>query len=247
MASSTPKHHSGVSRAAIRPARYEESTIARFKAIYEPLVRPGISILDVGSGAHPRIGAHKRDPDVHYVGLDISVGELQRAPEGSYHEMVETNVEDFVPALAERFDLILSWYTFEHIVHLDRAVDALHRYARPGGWFVGGLAGRNAVFALGNRLIPERIGVPLVTWLRGRAPEDVFTAHYDQCTDSGLRRVFADWAELQIVPLFRGAHYLDKVPIAQRAYLKYEDWAMNHEHDDLATYYIVAARKAAAT
>jgi hypothetical protein len=105
------------------------------------------------------------------------------------------------------------------------------------------MSGRNAAFSIANRMIPDRVGARFVAWLRDRPLESVFPAHYDHCTERGLRAVFRSWDELHIVPLWRGAGYFDRIPLVQRLYLHYEDWAMRHGHNDLATYYVVAARK----
>jgi SAM-dependent methyltransferase len=236
-------HHSGVTRARLRPERYERPLDQEFKAFLGYVMRPGISILDAGSGSRPRVGAHKRPPDVTYVGLDISLDELRKAPAGSYDEVVEADLQDLVPGLEGRFDLVLSWFAFEHLTRLQDAVEAIHRYLRPDGWFIAGLAGRNAAFALGNRLIPEAVAVRLVSWLRNRPREKIFPAHYDQCTASGLSRALAAWDEVHVVPLWRAAHYFDKLVPLQRAYLLYEEWAMSSQRRDLAPYYVVAARR----
>jgi len=77
-----------------------------------------------------------------------------------------------------------------------------------------------------------------------RPRETVFEAHYDRCTATGLRAAFSDFQQVSVVPLWRAGTYFDRFPPLQRAYLAYEDWAARSGRDDLATHYVIAARKA---
>jgi SAM-dependent methyltransferase len=192
----------------------------------------------------PTIPVSARPPGTHYVGLDMSAHELAAAPGGSYDEMVAGDAEVALPALFDRFDLIVSWYVLEHLRHLDRAAALFHLYAKPGGWFVGCLSGRNAVFAIANRLLPQSIAAQVVARLRERPRETVFPAHYDNCTDRGLRRAFSSWEELRVVPLWHAADYFGHAPRVQWLYLQYENWLARRGAKRLATHYVVAARKA---
>jgi hypothetical protein len=177
------------------------------------------------------------------VGLDVSSAELALAPAGSYDEAVVTDAELLVPALVGRFDLIVSWQVLEHFRQLDWAAAVFHDYAKQGGWFVACLSCRNAVFAIANRILPPTLGARFVARLRRRPLESVFPAHYDRCTDTGLHSAFADWSELQVIPLWHAADYFDRLPLIQRAYVQYENWTMRRGLIDFCTHYVVAARK----
>lgn len=48
---------------------------------------------------------------------------------------------------------------------------------------------------------------------------------------------------MDITPRFLGARYLRFARPLQRAYLVYEDWAARHDRGDLATHYLVVARR----
>jgi SAM-dependent methyltransferase len=146
----------------------------------------------------------------------------------------------------DRFDLIVSWHALEHVRHMNRVAGALHRHLRAGGWFVAGLSGRNAAFAVANRLLPSAIGARFVALLRRRPRESVFPAHYDRCTATGLRNAFADWDQVEVVPIWHGADYFDRTPRMQALYLYYENWAAARSFNDLGTHYVIAARKGGA-
>jgi SAM-dependent methyltransferase len=225
------------------PTRYQGDWATDFWRFVHEALSPGVTILDVGSGRTPTIAISKRPPGSHYVGLDMSCRELRSAPAGSYDEVIVADVEIQLPQLAGRFDLIVSWLVFEHIQHLDRAAAALNAYVKPGGWCIAGLAGRNAVFAIANRLLPSAVGARVVARLRERQPETVFPTHYDHCTDRGLRKAFGTWEELQIVPLWHAADYFDRLPRLKRFYLGYENWVARRRATSLCTHYVLAARK----
>lgn len=225
------------------PARYQQEWGVEFWGFVHRALAPGTTILDVGSGRTPTIPPQDRPAGTHYVGLDLSGAELRAAPAGSYDETVIGDAEETLPALVGRFDLIVSWYVLEHIQHLDRAAVAFHEYAKPGGLFVACLAGRNAVFALANRVLPPAIGARVVARLRKRPLESVFRSYYDRCTDRGLRQVFASWQMLQVIPLWHAVDYFDHLPRLQRVYLSYENWIAHRDVRSLCTHYVVAAQK----
>jgi SAM-dependent methyltransferase len=241
----SPRIERRVSEAGNRlPARYDLEWGTEFRSFVDRALVPTATILDVGSGRTPTIPVSERPPAMRYVGLDVSPHELKAAPAGSYDEVVFGDAEIAVPELRNRFDLIVSWNVLEHVRHLDRAASVLHNYARPGGWLVASLSGRNAVFAIANRVLPSAVAARAVAHLRERPLESVFRAHYDHCTDRGLRGAFALWEELEVVPLWHAADYFDRVPRVQRLYLVYENWIARHRIARLATHYVVAARKA---
>lgn len=134
------------------------------------------------------------------------------SPSGSYDQIVVADAQAVVPALFDRFDLIVAWQVLEHFRDLCGAADAFRHYAKEGGWFVACLSGRYAVFAIANRLLPEAVGRGLVARLMRRPVDTIFPAYYDHCDDRGLHNAFAGWDELHVIPLWRGADYFDRFP-----------------------------------
>jgi SAM-dependent methyltransferase len=224
------------------PARYEQEWGTEFWEFVDRALEPGIAVLDVGAGRTPTIPPGKRPADSHYVGLDVSAEELETAPTGSYDETVVAGAEKLRSDLVGRFDLIVSWQVMEHFRDLPSAAEAFHRYARENGWFVACLSGRNALFAIGNRILPGSVGRQVVSRLRGRPLDTVFPAHYDHCTERGLREAFSSWGKVHVLPLWRGADYFAPFPTLRSMYVRYEDWAIERGLDNLATHYVVAAR-----
>jgi hypothetical protein len=76
-----------------------------------------------------------------------------------------------------------------------------------------------------------------------RPVETVFPAYYDHCTERGLHEAFSTWEEVHVTPLWRGADYFTPFPRLRSVYVRYEDWAIRRGHTNLATHYVVAARK----
>jgi len=206
-------------------------------------MRPGIRILDVGSGRRPAIPPGQRPPNCSYVGLDLSIEELEAAPSGSYHEMVAADIVTFQPELVERFDLIVSWQVLEHVSPLQEAVENIRRYLVPGGVFLAQLSGRYSLFALINQMLPHRLGVWAMKTFLGRDPTTVFPAHYDQCWYGALVRITASWDQVEVLPRYRGSGYFRFFGPLERAYLLYEDRTIKRGHRNLATHYLISARR----
>jgi SAM-dependent methyltransferase len=202
------------------------------------------AVLDVGSGRRPTVAPEDRPEGVEYVGLDISAEELALAPEGAYDETVAADAKDLVRDLLGRFDLILSWQVLEHVQDLPRAATNFHEYARPGGTFVAMLSGRYAAYAVANRVLPGDLARRFVAKLRRRPIDTVFPAYYDHCDERGLREAFSAWEQVEVIPLWRGADYFERLPGFLGLYLRYEDLAIRRGWKGLATNYVVIARKA---
>jgi SAM-dependent methyltransferase len=201
------------------------------------------AVLDVGSGRRPTIEPAERPRHVMYVGLDVSAEELSRAPRGAYDETVAADAKDLVAELVDRFDLIVSWQVLEHVKDLSAAAANFHAYARPGGKFVAMLSGRYAAHAVANRFLPTGLARRFVARLRGRPVDTVFSAYYDHCDERGLRDAFSSWETLEVLPLWRGADYFERLPGLLPLYLRYEDFAIRRGWTQSATNYVVVATK----
>ncbi|MEA2409167.1 MAG: hypothetical protein QOE69_3286 [Thermoleophilaceae bacterium] len=225
------------------PRRYDDFWDGPFREELARHLRPGVRILDVGSGAVPTIPPEERPADTHYVGLDISQHELDRAPAGSYDHTVVADLTEVVPELCDDFDLVVSFQVLEHVRPLDRAIENMRRYLRPGGGMVSRLSGGRSVSALLNRAVPHRVAVALEVRLRGREPESVFPAEYDRCTHSALTEMLAPWSEANVIPQHTGAYYFKFLRPLQALYLGYEEWALRGDRKDVAVYYVLSARR----
>jgi SAM-dependent methyltransferase len=232
------------------PERYVAPSERLWRHLFEQrvaaLLEPELSILDVGCGRRPAVPADRRPPGVRYVAIDIDPCELALAPAGAYDETHLADIAEFQPTLENRFDLALSLFVFEHVRALGVALENVRRYLRPGGTLVAQLAGGRSVHAIVNRLVPQRAAAGLAYWSMGtnRARRGrVFPAHYDLCHDSALRRALSGWSEVEIVPQFTGAQYFRWSRLAAAVYLGYEEWTYRRGLGNLATWYLVTAKR----
>lgn len=223
------------------PSRYAEDWRQTFIDRASAALKPGVRVLDVGSGRAPTIPPAARPSECTYVGIDISKSELLRAPAGSYDDFIVGDITDWQPSLVNGFDLIVSWQVLEHVRSLEDSLDNIFSYARPGGVLVAQFSGAFSTFGLLNRVLPSWAGPVALKSLLGRDPETVFPAYYDQCWHGKVKEIMTPWAETEIVPYFRGAGYWRFLSPAQRLYLGYESWAMTRGSENLATHYLIHA------
>lgn len=223
--------------------RYRDDWLAPFRAVIQSELRPGFVIIDVGGGRHPAIARPDLPPGAAYIGIDLSKRELAAAPSGSYDRIIVADVTEHQPELEGSADLVVSWQVLEHVAPLHDAIANIHSYLRPGGLLVAQLSGGRSAFALINRAIPHRLAKVAMKRLLQRDPESVFPAPYDRCTYSALSRTLAYWSDVRILPRYRGAQYFGFLPPMQTLYVHIEDLIVRGDHKDLATHYMVVARR----
>ena len=207
----------------------------------------GVSaVLDVGAGARPTVPPERRPEGCEYVGLDIDGAELAAAPAGSYDETLVRDVAEADPEQAGRFDLVVSWFAFEHAGSLAAALRTVRTYLRPGGRLLAQFSGRHAVFSTVNRILPDVVSRRIVTRATGRPAESVFPATYEGCDYASIRRLLDDgWADVDVVALHTSGLYWTFSRPLLGAYLAYEELAWRRDWRRLAGYYLIDARRAA--
>lgn len=225
------------------PARYGEPWQSPFLERVGAVLRPGIRVLDVGSGARPAIRPDERPEGCHYVGMDISAAELERAGPDAYDDIAVGDICTPIPSLAQDFDLVVSWQVLEHVSSMRAALDNQRAALVPGGRMITMLSGAWAIFALAARVIPHRISTGLQAQLLGADARDKFPAHYDSCSDRDLRQQLSEsgWCWWEILPYYKAGGYLRFSRPLLRAYLAYENWAERTGRANLATHYLVEA------
>jgi SAM-dependent methyltransferase len=232
-------------KAGAFPSRYALPWKRPFEVAIEARLRSGMSILDVGGGRHPSVLLERRPERTFYVGLDPSASEMSAAPAGSYDRMIAARAEEPIPELIGTIDLAVSWQVFEHVRSLDAVLQNLYGYLAPGGSLVSLFSGRWSAFGVINRLVPRKAVVPLVSRVGRRrdSVNPVFTAYYDLCHDSAVRRVMEGWSDIQIAPFYRGATYFNFAPALRRVYLGYENVICATQWRNAATHYLLIATR----
>lgn len=225
------------------PTRYEHHPAELFAAAIRASLRPDMAILDVGSGRRPALAIASRPAGSRYVGLDLSAGELELAPQRAYDERVVADISTPVDELRDRFDLIVSWQVLEHVRDTQRALEHARSYLLPGGRLVAVLSGRYSVFGRLNTALPAGMGVWLMRHLLRRDPQSVFPAHYDRCSASELTHVMSAWTAAEITPLYLGASYFNFSMALRDVYLAYESRVFRAGRADLATHYLINASR----
>lgn len=229
-------------RAGRLPRRYGYAMQEVLWSQLRPLLKPGIRILDVGSGRNPSISPEERPSECQYIGLDISAAELASAPEGVYDDTLVHDITQPLPPL-EKFDLVVSWQVLEHVKPLGRALENLRAVLRPGGTMLAQVSGTFSAFALLARVVPHSTRVWAMTRYLGHAEEEKFPTRYEHCWASAIERLCSDWSSVSLYPFYRGATYFGMSAPMQRAYLKYESAVAAKDVRNLATHYLVVAQR----
>lgn len=234
------------------PARYDDSLLPpeyqgagwryRFEMRLAEVARDGMEILDIGAGRWPTILPEDRPLDCHYVSLDSSGWELEKAEPGSYDQSIVRDLCSVDETLRGRFDLAVSWLLFEHLPDVAAGLEAVRAYLRPGGSALIFLAGRNSLSSRLNRLVPHRLARFLLGRLRGRSRDSVFPAHYDRCSYSQLVELGRDWESFEVESFFWAANYFTfSRPLLALA-LAHEELIVRRQRVDQAGFYLVCAR-----
>lgn len=226
------------------PSRYREPWDYEFAALVDRALTFGVVVLDMGAGASPTIPPQRRPPGCEYIGMDISEAELLRAPAGSYSRTLEANVSQPTALPGLQVDVIVSWQVLEHVGSMKTALANMHEWLAPGGQLIALFSGARAFFALAAKLMPHPARSRLLVRGTGVAAEDKFPTRYDACTRSQLHQLLeGQWSAYEVSPRYRGATYLASAPWLMRAYLRYENQAASRRWADLATHYVLHARK----
>ncbi len=239
---SEPAEERAQVQAGLLPARYGYSMQSVFLEHVSPLLVSDMAILDLGAGRSPTLAPEYRPAGCRYIGLDVSEPELRCAPPGAYDDVLAHDITRPLRS-PERFDLVLSWQVLEHVKPIQAALDNVRAVLRPGGTMVAQVSGAFAAFALLARVVPHRIRVRAMARFLGHPEEMKFPTYYDRCWASGLERVLGAWSSVTVVPYYRGAVYFGFSRPLQRAYLGYESAIARRTVKNLATHYLLIARR----
>ena len=225
------------------PPRYGAAWQQPFLDRVSTALRPGVRILDVGSGARPVVPPESRPRGCHYAGLDVSGAELNRAGPAAYDECIVADIGQASAQLQARFDLVVSWQVLEHVASMRAALDAQRLALADGGRMVAMLSGALGVYAVLARVVPYRMSTAIQERLLGVDGADKFPTRYDSCRATRLGKLLIQggWRSHEIVALYKGGMYFRFSPALLRLYLLYENAIWRADRRELATHYIIDA------
>jgi SAM-dependent methyltransferase len=170
------------------PTEYTIDGNSDFQKRFAPQwLKPNTTVVDVGGGKNPFIGAEKKkELALDVTGVDINSEELARAPSGAYDRTVCGDIAAITGH--GDMDVCLCQAVLEHVRDVDAAFLSIASFLRPGGIAIIFVPSRNAIFARLNLLLPERLK-RLV--LFGIFPQtrhgQGFPSYYDKCTPHEFR------------------------------------------------------------
>lgn len=98
-----------------------------------------------------------------------------------------------LPFADESFDMVISWYSLEHVADAAFYAGEIGRVLRPGGWFCAGTPNKWGYHGIGARLIPNSWHVRLLKFLSpARLAIDTFPTFYRMNTIADLKRLFPE-------------------------------------------------------
>lgn len=208
------------------------------------MLRPGMTVVDLGSGRTPAIPLEdKRRLGLHVIGVDISAEELEAAAEGGYDEIICTDAESFSrPGVA---DLVISRALAEHLRHPERMFQRTWELLKEGGETLHFIPNRHALFAHLNRMIPEGMKRKLLNTLYPLARNHLgFEAFYNSCTPAAVRSILEGigFQEVTVDAYYSSNYFVALLP-AHMAMVGWQLTAMNLGAAELCENFIVYGRK----
>ena len=174
-----------------------DGTLA-FYARINSLVGRDMTVLDYGAGRGQGI---QEDPVIfrrdlrnlrgkckRFIGVDIDPA-VKDNP--GLDEAYVMQPGQGIPLSDESVDLIVSDYTFEHIVNPEGVSAEFDRVLKHGGWICARTPNRWGYIALGASLVPNALHVNVLRFLQPhRQPRDVFPTAYKLNTATAINKHF---------------------------------------------------------
>lgn len=148
-----------------------------------------MTIYDVGGGKNPYLSAERKEAlGARVVGIDIDDQELDRAPNGSYDEVICTDITRFRGH--HDGDLVICQALLEHVKDAEAAFKSLASVLKPGGLALVFVPSRNAAFARLNIILPQSLKKAILSTIYPQSKSDQgFPAYYDRCTPSDFKEM----------------------------------------------------------
>lgn len=226
-----------------RPEALAERYLERISSLMSG-ERPGVAV-DVGGGRSCLFAASRAEgANTHIVAVDVDADELALNEDAD--ETIVADASTGLPFSDASVDLLVSRVTLEHLPDVERFVQETARVLRPGGWCVHLFAGRNAPYALVNRVLPPELASRLIHLLvPGSEGVLGFRAYYDRCSPRGVEGLLrrSGFANVAVEAGYEQAFYFDFfLPLYLLAAL-YDEAVRRLDARALASLVLVSAQK----
>jgi SAM-dependent methyltransferase len=173
----------------LTPRYYQPDRLyLRYDRIIAQLVAasPGQTVLDIGAGKWSSYAEGLSSKNgCTFIGLDCDADEMGRNP--FLDRRLLADASDTIPLPDASVDLVISRATLEHIRDNAKLLRDVNRVLKPGGQLLCVFAGRNAPFAILNRMLPPRVTRVLLDRLSPDNADHLgFLTHYDRTTFKGF-------------------------------------------------------------
>jgi SAM-dependent methyltransferase len=216
------------------------------EVVGELINRPGCStVLDIGAGRESSYAPLIRDRGQKYlIGMDVDHDEVARNKSLDRAIVADAcSPFDLEPASV---DLALAKSVVEHLPDVPEFLRNVHRVLRPQGRLVVFFPGRNAPFAIINRMLPERAKERILSSLvPGHEGIVGFKTYYDNTVYSAFTAALESTGfvkEDEKVSYFSSSYFAFFLPVyALSLLLDLSRSALGVK--ELASYYVFVARK----
>lgn len=206
------------------------------------------AILEIGGGRFPLFSQSElSDYNICYTVNDISIDELERAPE--WVNKAHFDIAGKVPEEhLSKFDLMFSKMVFEHIKDTTEAYTNIYKLLKKGGICINFHPTLFSPPFVINLLLPEFLSEKLLAFFfRNRNKSEVpkFPAYYDCCfsTESNRLRIESiGFSKVEIIP-FYGHEYFKKIPILRELDRAFSVYAKNKDFRPLSSYAFTIVEK----
>lgn len=176
------------------------------------LLKPGLTVWDIGSGRTPMIPPERKSQiGLTVVGLDIDPDELRNAPPGAYDRSIVADLTAFTGDGTA--DLVISHCCLEHVPDNRASMRAIASMLKPGGRAAIYQPSRNAAFSRLNMILPERLKRRLLRSLPDQGGKGGFKAFYNRCTPGEFKQLARDNdLEVEVSRVFWNSGYFQTLP-----------------------------------
>jgi len=156
-------------------------------------------VLDFGAGcgSFDTVGTsmyRRKMQDLRTTGAEVWAADVDRVVEKhpcSNHQVVLDEGAP-LPFDDETFDMVVSDFTFEHIIDPETTAHELLRVLKPNGWICARTPSKWGYVAIASRMIPNSLHARMLRSIQPNRPvDDIFPTVYRLNTPKDIRRYFS--------------------------------------------------------